>query len=91
MNNDTLMMHARTGSRPICVDDTHTSMFGAAVNAYLVANDIKESASELSCYLKDEYDNPLEHVNYWLEKSLNKVKYKIVCFCLILCPFLTQY
>lgn len=70
--NDTLMMHARTGSREICVDDTHTSMYGAAVNAYLVANDIRESGNDLSFYLKDEYDDPLDHFDYWVDRSINK-------------------
>lgn len=71
-DNNTLMMHARTGSRPICVDDTHTSMFGAAVNAYLIAQDIRKSAPSLALYLKDEYDDPLEQASYWVSKSINK-------------------
>jgi len=70
--NDTLMMHARTGSREICVDETHTSLYGAAVNAYLVANDIKKSSSLLSSYLKDEYSDPIDNAGYWVEKSINK-------------------
>ena len=71
-NNDTLMMHARTGSREICVDDTHTSLYGAAVNAYLVAQDIRNSDSPLASFLKDEFENPIEHAGYWVEKSINK-------------------
>lgn len=70
-SNDTLMMHARTGSREICVDDTHTSLFGAVLNAFFVAQDIRNSSSTLSRYLKDEYDNPLDNVEYWVKKSIN--------------------
>ena len=66
------MIRKRTGSRPICVDDTHTSMFGAAVNAYLIAQDIRKSVPSLALYLKDEYDDPLEQASYWVSKSINK-------------------
>ena len=70
--NDTLMMHARTGSREICVDDTHTSMYGAVVNAYLIAQDIRISSSKLAAFLKEEYDDPLCRAKYWVSRSIDQ-------------------
>ena len=52
--NDTLFMHARTGKREISCDDTHTNLFGAVVNAYLIAEDIKKAGIPLSLFLKKE-------------------------------------
>ncbi|MCR4743920.1 MAG: hypothetical protein K5894_01670 [Lachnospiraceae bacterium] len=71
-DNDSLYQHARTGSSPISVDDTHTSLFGAAVNAYLIAKDIRNSDSDLRNYLKTALENPLEKPSYWKEVSINK-------------------
>ena len=70
--NDTLFMHARTGRKEISCDDTHTNLFGAVVNAYLIANDIKKAGSPLSSYLKKELKDPLKDAAVWVERSLNK-------------------
>lgn len=72
VGNDTLLMHARTGKREISCDDTHTNLFGAVVNAYLIAEDIKKAGILLSLYLKKEYDDPLSKTSYWVERSVNR-------------------
>ena len=69
---DTLFQHARTGSNPISVDDTHTSLFGAAVNAYLFADELRKSDSPLKNYLKEDLENPVERASYWTDLSINK-------------------
>ena len=69
--NDTLFMHARTGKREISCDDTHTNLFGAVVNAYLIAEDIKKAGIPLSLFLKKEYDDPLSKAAYWVKRSVN--------------------
>lgn len=70
-DNDTIYMHGRTGSRELCVDNTHTSLFGAEVNAYLIAEDIRTSDFPLRIYLKEHYENPLEHASMWRSRSVN--------------------
>ncbi|MCR4922568.1 MAG: hypothetical protein K5931_00975 [Lachnospiraceae bacterium] len=71
-DNDTLFQHARTGSNMLSVDDTHTSLFGAVVNAYLIAKDIASSPSPLKNFLKEKLENPLENPGYWKDLSINK-------------------
>ena len=70
--NDTLLMHARTGRREISCDDTHTNLFGAVVNAYLIAQDIKNAKIPLSSFLKKESEDPLKEAPAWVERSVNK-------------------
>ena len=70
--NDTLLMHARTGKREISCDDTHTNLFGAAVNAYLIARDIKKENNALSKFLKADLIDPLLDAKSWVERSINK-------------------
>lgn len=72
-DNDTLWQHGRTGSPDLCVDNTHTSLFGAAVNAYLIACELKRNSDPLAGYLREDLDsfNPLLHAREWKEKSFN--------------------
>lgn len=70
-DNDTLFQHAWTGSKPLCVDDTHTSLFGAVVNAYLFAEELKKSSSSLKTYLREAYQNPLTNAAFWKKQSVN--------------------
>ena len=69
--NDTLFMHARTGSRELCVDNTHTSYFGAAENAYLIAGELKKKENPLVAFLLPDIADPLLNAKYWVEKSIN--------------------
>jgi len=71
-DNDSLYQHARTGSHPACTDDTHTSLFGAMVNAYQIVVDLKEQKSELAKYIKDNIENPLSKASFWKDKSISK-------------------
>lgn len=72
-DNDTLWQHGRTGSPDICVDNTHTSLFGAAVNAWLAAEELKKSGAALAADLRPDLEelNPLLHAKKWKEKSFN--------------------
>ena len=79
--NDTLFMHARTGKKEISCDDTHTNLFGAVVNAYLIARDIKKENIPLSKYLKSELIDPLPDAKSWIEKSVNKDYHEPVYEC----------
>lgn len=72
LGKEVIFLHARTGSRELCTDNTHTSLFGAAVNAYLIAEDIKKNGSGLADYLRPDYENPFDHCEEWKERSVNK-------------------
>lgn len=69
--NDSKYMHAWTSKKETSVDNTHTNLFGAAVNAYLIAGDLKDSTSGLKAYLKKNLANPMDSVAAWKEKSIN--------------------
>lgn len=69
--NDTKYMHAWTSKKETSVDNTHTNLFGAAVNAYLIAGDLKDSTSGLKAYLKKNLADPMNSVAAWKEKSIN--------------------
>ena len=71
-DNDSLFQHARTGSNPVCTDDTHTSLLGAMVNSYVIAQDLRKSDSPIKEYLLDELENPLDKATEWKNKSINK-------------------
>ena len=66
-----LDFHARTGSREICTDDTHTNLYGAVLNAWLIREELKRSDSPLCSYLTDTLKNPLEHPETWQKLSVN--------------------
>lgn len=67
----TLYMHAWTGSRELCVDNTHTNRFGALVNAWLIAEELKRIQSPLAAFLRNDLENPLEHAMENREEALN--------------------
>lgn len=79
--NDTLLMHARTGKREVSCDDTHTNLYGAIVNAYLIACDIKKTGIPLSRYLKKDFSDPLNEAALWVERSVNKDYHEPVYEC----------
>jgi len=70
--NDTLFQHARTGSAPLSVDDTHTSYFGAMVNAYLIVKELEDKDTSLESFIKDNIQNPLDKAAELVSKSINK-------------------
>ncbi|MGN1024127.1 MAG: GDSL-type esterase/lipase family protein [Lachnospiraceae bacterium] len=71
-DNDTIWQHGRTGSSDLCVDNTHTSMFGAVVNAWLLAEELQASGAALAKDLKLPLVSPLSRASYWKERSFNK-------------------
>lgn len=69
--NDSKYMHAWTSKKETSVDNTHTNLFGAAENAYLIATDLTENGSSLAAYVKAGITDPMEEVSTWFEKSIN--------------------
>lgn len=71
-NNDSMYMHAWTSSKATSVDNTHTNMFGAAVNAYLIAKDIKDSNCAMAAYVKKSIADPMNSIEYYKKLSVNQ-------------------
>lgn len=46
--------HARSSSRDISIDNTHTNLYGAAFNAWLIADELQKTDCPLKQYLVDE-------------------------------------
>ncbi len=69
--NDTKNMHAWTSKKETSVDNTHTNLFGAAVNAYLIAEALLENGSTLASYVKPVIADPMDEAAAWFEKSIN--------------------
>lgn len=71
-DNDTIWQHGRTGSSDLCVDNTHTSLFGAAVNAWLLGEELQASGAALAKDLKLPLASPLSRASHWKERSFNQ-------------------
>lgn len=67
----TLYLHSWTGSREICCDDTHTNLFGAALNAWLVSREVIRQCAPLSQYIRSDRICPLLEAKHWREISIN--------------------
>lgn len=50
--------HAWTSSKEISIDDTHTNSYGAACNAWLLADELMKSSSSLKNYIRPGYEMP---------------------------------
>lgn len=50
--------HARSSSRDISIDNTHTSLYGAACNAWLIADELSKTSCSLKNYLKEDLVPP---------------------------------
>lgn len=50
--------HAWTSSREISIDDTHTNVFGAACNAWIIADELLKSDNPLKKFVKPDYAQP---------------------------------
>lgn len=50
--------HARSSSREASIDNTHTSLYGAACNAWLIADELSKTSSPLKNYLAENITQP---------------------------------
>ena len=50
--------HARSSLREASIDNTHTSLYGAACNAWLIADELSRSSSTLKNYLAETVAEP---------------------------------
>ena len=70
-DNDTIWQHGRSGRSDLCVDNTHTSLFGAQVNSWLVARELIRLHTCLEQNVIMPLENPLLHASEWKRKSFN--------------------
>jgi len=71
-DNDSKYMHAWTSKKEASVDNTHTNLFGAAENAYLIAQDLLKSDSTLKAYVKEGLKDPVAKAAAWFNLSINE-------------------
>lgn len=50
--------HAWTSSKEISIDDTHTNIYGAACNAWIIADEVMKSGNPIKRFVKPDYAQP---------------------------------
>lgn len=76
--SNTLYLHAWPSDNELSVDNTHTNIWGARVNAYMVMSAVKELGIEgLSGHIINLSDNPVEYKEKYL---VSNPDYKPVVF-----------
>ncbi len=71
-DNDSKLMHAQPSMKEQTNDATHTNLFGAAENAYLIAEALKTTDSGLAAYIKPNLENPMDELTKWTGLSVNE-------------------